>query len=294
MTAFLGLIVIILIFWKLKGEWVEARGERFDIVGSIAFSLSLIVMMYGFSVLPATLGIVLVLLGVLGMVAFVRWETKTASPVLNVSLLQKNTVFVFSNLANMIHYCAIFALTFLLSLYLQYTKGLSPQVAGSILVVQPAVMTIFAPIAGRLSDRIEPRKVASVGMAISCIALSLFAFLTEETSLGLIIASLVILGFGAGLFSSPNANAIMGSVEKRFFGVASGTLATTRQIGIMLSMGIVMILFAIYIGRVEITPEYFPAFLISVKVAFIIFAALCFGGIFAQLAGGKGRDGGSD
>ena len=117
----------------------------------------------------------------------------------------------------------------------------------------------------------------------------LFALLTEETWLGVIIAALVILGLGLAFFSSPNTNAIMGSVDKRFLGVASGTLATMRHGGMVLSMGIVMILFAIYIGGVQITPEYYPDFLVSAKVAFIIFAALCFGGIFVQLAGRKAK-----
>jgi EmrB/QacA subfamily drug resistance transporter len=289
--ALLGLISIILAFWKLKGEWAEARGERFDIVGSIAYSLSLTIMMYGFSVLTTPLGIALVFVGLLGMLAFMRWETKTASPVFDLDIFRENIVFVFSNLAAMINHSATFAVTFLLSLYLQYTKGLSPQTAGLILVASPAVLVIFSPIAGRLSDRVEPRKVASSGMAFSCVALLLFVFLSEVTSLGLIVAGLVILGFGMAFFGTPNANAIMGSVGKRFWGVASGTLGTTRTIGMMLSMGIVMILFSIYIGKAQITPEYYPAFLRSTKAAFAICAAICFCGIFAQLAGRKARQG---
>ena len=70
-------------------------------------------------------------------------------------------------------------------------------------------------------------------------------------------------------------------------GVAAGVVGTMRTSGMTLSMGIVMILFSIYIGKAQITPEYYPAFLTSVKVSFVIFTALCFGGIFAQLAGRK-------
>jgi len=289
LSAFLCLVVAVLIFWRLKGEWAEARGERFDVVGSIVFGISLVVMMYGFTVLPTTLGIVLVVLGGLGILAFVWWEAKVASPILNVGRFRKNAVFVFSNLAALINYSATFAVTFLLSLYLQYTKGLPPQTAGFVLVAQPAVMAIVAPVAGRLSDRTEPRIIASIGMAFSCVALLLFVFLTEETALGFIIGSLVIFGLGTGFFSSPNTNAVMSSVEKKFFGVASGTQGTMRACGMTLSMGIVMILFSIYIGEAQITPEYYPAFLTSTKVGFIIFAALSFGGIFAQLAGRKAR-----
>ena len=96
-----------------------------------------------------------------------------------------------------------------------------------------------------------------------------------------------MVGIGFGLFSSPNTNAIMSSVGKSFYGVASGTLATMRLIGQMLSLGIVMIMFALFIGAVQITPQNYPAFLLSYRIAFIVFSVLCFGGIFASLARGK-------
>jgi EmrB/QacA subfamily drug resistance transporter len=285
MGSFLCLVVFGLTLWRLKGEWAEARGEKFDVVGSIVFGISLLMIIYGFTLLPAIMGFILVLLGVIGMLAFVQWETRVASPVLDVGLFRKNTVFVFSNMAVLINYSATFALTFLMSLYLQYTKGFPPQTAGLILIAHPVVMASVAPFAGRLSDRIEPRFIASVGMAFTCVALLLFVFLAEETSLWYIIGSLIIFGIGAGFFSSPNTNAIMGSVAKKYLGVAAGVIGTMRTSGMTLSIGIVMILFSIYIGKAQITPEYYPAFLTSVKVSFIIFTVLSFGGIFAQLAG---------
>ncbi|GAH61757.1 unnamed protein product, partial [marine sediment metagenome] len=225
----------------------------------------------------------------LGILIFIRWEMKVKSPVLNIELFKNNPVFTFSNLAALISYSATFAVAFLLSLYLQYTKGLNPQNAGLILLSMPAMQAIFSPLAGRLSDRIEPRIIASVGMGLTTIGLVLLIFLDQNTAIEFILVSLIILGFGFALFSSPNTNAVMSSVDKRFYGVASATLATMRQIGMMLSMGIAMLLFALFIGRVEITPEYYPAFVSSLKIAFVIFAILCFGGIFASLARGKIR-----
>jgi len=285
----LALIIIAFIFWKLKGEWAEAKGEKFDITGSVIYSLMLLATMYGFTLLPEMSGAWLILVGAVGVVAFVKWEMKVKSPVLNLGLFKNNPVFALSNLAALINYSATFAVGFLLSLYLQYIKGLSPQNAGLVLVAAPVVQAVFSPLAGRLSDRIEPRIVASTGMALVVIGLFLFTFLDQETSLGFIVASLVLLGFGFALFSSPNTNAVMSSVEKRFYGVASGTLATMRQVGMTFSMGLAMLLFAIFIGRVQITPEYHPLFLKSVNLAFIIFTVLCFGGIFASLARGKLR-----
>ena len=285
----LGLIVIALILWKLKGDWATAKGERFDLSGTLIYSLMLVAIMYGFSLLPAMAGGWLILAGVLALVAFVWWEMRVQSPVLNIGLFRNNAVFAFSNLAALINYSATFAVAFLLSLYLQYIKGFSPQYAGVILVSQPVVQAIFSPIAGRLSDRIEPRILASAGMALTVVGLSMLTFLSAETSLAFIIGSLVLLGFGLALFSSPNTNAVMSSVENRSYGVASATLATMRQVGMMLSMGVALLLFAVYIGRVQITPEYHELFLRGVKVAFIIFACFCFGGIFASLARGRVR-----
>ena len=157
------------------------------------------------------------------------------------------------------------------------------------MVIQPVVMTVFSPFAGWFSDRVEPQLVASIGMALTAIGLALLTLLNAETVLGFIVADLILLGFGFAIFSSPNTNAVMSSVERRFFGVASATVGTMRLIGMMFSMGIAMLIFAVYLGRVQITPEYFPLFLRGMKVACIIFAALCFFGIFASMARGKVR-----
>jgi MFS family permease len=172
---------------------------------------------------------------------------------------------------------------------LQYVKGFNPETAGLILVAMPAMQAIFSPLAGRLSDRIEPRIIASAGMALTTLGLAIFIFLNEKTPLELIIGNLTLMGFGFALFSSPNTNAVMSSAPKTAYGVASAALATMRQVGMVFSMGLAMLMFALYIGRVQITPEYYPLFQESMQTSFIIFAILCFGGIFASLARGKVR-----
>ena len=235
-NAPLGLIIIALILRRLKGDWAEARGESFDLAGTLLYTLSLTMIMYGVPLLTSGTASWFVVLGLLGLVAFFRWEQRVEHPVLDVNLLKGNAVFTYSNLAALINYSATFAVTFLLSLYLQYTKGLGPRDAGLILVSQPLVMAAFSPVAGRLSDRIEPRTVASLGMAFTVLGLILLAFLGEGTTLAFIVAALIILGFGFALFSSPNTNAIISSVDRRLYGVASGTLGTMRLSGQMLSM----------------------------------------------------------
>jgi MFS family permease len=290
-SAALFLLSVFLILWKLKGEWSEAKGQKFDITGSAIFVVSLTLLLYGFTELPSTLGIVLAVVGLLGLLTFVRLEMKMESPILNIKLFQKNRVFVFSNIAMLIKYCAAFAISFLMSIFLQYIHGYTPQEAGAVLVIISVVIVFFSPLAGRLSDKYEARKVAALGMSLSFIAVLLLVFVNETTPLWLIIVALVLVGLGVAFFASPNTNAIMGSVERQFFGVAAGTQGTMRSTGMMMSMGIVMILFSINIGDAEITPDKYPAFLTSMRTSYIIFTVLCFVGIFAQLAGNKPKQG---
>ena len=279
----LGLLVIALTALKVKGEWAECKGEKFDYIGSIIYGIAIIMLMYGFSIVPDLSGIILLVLGIIGILAFAVFELRVKNPVFEVRLF-KNITFGFSSLAALINYSSTFAVVFLLSLYLQYIKGLNPQFAGIILVAQPAVMAITAPVAGRLSDKFSPGAIASIGMAITAASLYFLTFLDNNTSLEFIIVVLLILGLGLGLFSSPNTNAIMGSVKKRFYGIASATVSTMRLIGQMLSMGIALLIFSIVIGNVQILPSSYPALLTSIKIVFTICAVLCFIGIFASLA----------
>jgi EmrB/QacA subfamily drug resistance transporter len=284
----LGLLVVFLAT-RLKQEWAEAKGENFDLIGTVFYCISLALIMYALSLLPSLKGFTILGFGTVGIVYFIRYEFKIESPVLNMRLFQ-NKGFAFSSLSALIIYCATFAVGFLLSLYLQYIKGLSPQKAGTILVAQPIMMATFSPLFGRLSDKVEPRILATIGLALSTCGLILFSFLNHDTTILYLILGLLFIGFGFAVFSSPNMNAIMSSVEKKFLGVAGSTLATMRLLGQMFSIGIAMLAFSIIIGRVEITPNYYPLFLRSVKVAFAIFSALCFIGIFISLSRGKMRD----
>jgi MFS family permease len=205
------------------------------------------------------------------------------------TLFRANRIFAFSNLAAFIHYAATFSMAFFLSLYLQHIKGLSPQGAGIVLMAQPVVMAAFSPFAGRLSDRVEPRIVATTGMGITTLCLFLFAAMREHTSLPVIIAALAFLGFGYALFTSPNTNAIMGSVEKRHYGIASGSVGTMRLLGMVFSMGVATLIFSVFLGRVQITEEVFHLFMKSVHIAFLFFGCLCLIGVIASLARGNLR-----
>jgi EmrB/QacA subfamily drug resistance transporter len=279
----IGILAVALIVLFLKGEWADCQGERFDLGGAIQYGLTLTCVMYGFSLLPDREGFVLLIAGTLMLVIFIAREFRISYPLWNIRMFSKNRVFLFSNLAALINYGATFAVTFYLSLYLQYIKGFSPEHAGMILVVQPVAMALVSSAAGRLSDRIEPGKIASAGMALSALSLILLVFISSDTPLFVVIFILVILGIGLGIFSSPNTNAIMGSVERNCYGVASGTLGTMRLAGQMLSMGITMMVLAIFVGNVQITPDLYPAFIEGMKISMAVFAAMCIAGIFFSL-----------
>lgn len=285
----LCLLIVYLTVTRLRDEWAEARGESFDATGSAIYAAAVIALMLGFGRLPELRGVLLAAAGLAGIGIFAFWETRVRHPVFEVRLFSQNRVFTFSCLAALINYSATYAVTFLLSLYLQYIQALSPQQAGAVLMVQPVMMAVFSPLAGRLSDRIEPRLLASLGMALTAKGLALLSFVHGGTSVGFILGCLVLVGIGFGLFSSPNMNAIMGSVERRFYGIASGSVATMRVLGQMLSMGIATMIFSLVIGPHAIVPALYPDFVRAVSWALTAFSILCAVGIFFSLARGRMR-----
>lgn len=270
----------------IQGDRAAEQVGSFDLAGAVIYALALVSLIYGLSLLPKG-GMPLVGLGLTGLVLFTTREFLASNPLLDLTLLTRNRVFAFSNLAALIHYCATFSLSFLLSLYLQYVKGLSPGQAGLILIAAPVVMTAVSPLAGRLSDRIEPRLLASFGMVLTALGLAMLTVLKNDTSLTYLIIILLISGLGFALFSSPNTNAVMGAVEPRDYGVASGLLATMRLTGQTLSMAMAMLFFALYLGKVRITPSVFEAFLTSTRITFATFTVLCLLGALASLARGN-------
>lgn len=280
----MGIISLILIRTKMKEEWAEARGESFDWQGAVIYGLSLAALMYGFSKLPSAAGWFITAGGLILMPLFVMREKKTMHPLFDITLISKNRVFALSNLAALIHYAATSATGFFLSLYLQYVKGLGPRDAGFVLMCWPLTMALISPAAGKLSDKQNPGVLASIGMAITSVGLVMFCFLTAGTSLVFVITVLVIMGIGFSLFSSPNSNAVMSSVEKKQLGNASGMLGTMRNAGQTFSMAIALMLLTLFMGQDRVNPGNYPQLLGAMKSGFVIFSVLCFAGIFASLA----------
>lgn len=289
LATIIAAVTCIITSLHLREEPPDTTGAHFDLIGSVLFGISLASFLAGCSFLPGTVGAGLFVTGIASAILFIRWELKCACPIFDVAHFKSNSVFMFSNAAALINYAATAATAFLLSLYLEYVKGFSPKHTGLILVAQPIVMTIFSPVAGRLSDRIEPGRMASVGMAISAAGLFLFSFLGHYTPVWFVVAGLCVLGFGFALFSSPNTNAVMSSVERQHYGTASSTLATMRLTGQMTSMAIVTLIEAIILGKATIGPSNTHLYVRCMHIAFFVFFVLCVLGIFASAVRGRTR-----
>lgn len=280
----LGVGMLCLVSRKLRGDWAQARGEPFDWRGSVLYGASILVLVGGASSLGRggwAWG--LVGAGVGGLALFGVVESRTAHPLLDIRLLRENRLFALSNLSALLNYASTFGVTFFLSLYLQYVRGMSPWEAGAVLVAQPLAQALLSPLCGRLADRYPAERVATAGMALCAVGVGLMATVTATTPLGLLLPMLLFLGTGFALFSSPNTSAIMGSVPPRFYGLASGMVSTMRTLGMMASMTLITVTFSVFMGERAVTAETQPAFLLSMRVALSAFAGLCVAGVLLSL-----------
>lgn len=293
----LAMLAFFLTVLVVRQEWADAIGSRFDLLGSITYGTSLALVVYGISLISSSFStnaslfevaygaIAPLSLGVIFMLSFVFLESKSESPVLDVRLFRSNIVFAFCSFAALINYSATYAITFLLSLYLQLVKGLGPQMTGLLLVSNPIVQATLSPFAGSLSDKMSPRILSTVGMAVTALGLVLFAFLDYESSVMFIALNLAFIGLGFSLFSSPNTNALMGSVDRKSFGVASSILATMRQLGMIMSTFIAAAIITLYIGPIEISDAPSSSLMSGISWSFVVSSTLCFIGVIFSFAG---------
>ena len=291
-TAGIAAIALIGAFAVMKERWVEAKGEPFDMKGSIIYGLAIAALIYGLTVLPRMAGFLLMTVSAALLFLFVRHEQKEKFPVFNIELFAKNKTFRLSSIAALINYASTFPIGFLISLYLQEIKTMDAQSAGLVLIVQPLFQTVLSPFAGKLSDKIQPRYIASSGMAlITVVLLAIAFFITPDSSLTLLMIMLGLLGVGFAAFSSPNTNAIMGSVEKKNYSMASATTGTVRLVGQAFSMGMTTMIISIIIGNQAITPEVSVGLMKVIHTTFIVFAVFCAVGVYTSANRGSRGNG---
>ncbi len=282
-----GLLLFGLIKLRLPGEWRGSAGEKFEIRGSLIYCLSIVAVMYGFSTLHNGLGRLVLLAGVIGVSIFVLNENKSPNPILRLSIF-RSRLSSLSAFALLLMNIATTAMWALLSLYFQDILHLGPQLTALIISVEPLMVALLSTPVGRLSDKFENRIFSVVGMVVTTLGLLILSQLSYNTSLWIPITGLIMVGTGLGLFSSPTTNKFIGSVEGRDYGMASATLSTMIYAGQTLSLGIMLYIFATYLGNVQITLSNYSIFLFSLKIAFIVFAAVSgLGVIITILIGGK-------
>jgi len=270
--------------WKLKGEWADARGKRFDAFGSLIYMAALFALIAGVTQLKTMPEAKwMAIAGLAGLVIFLFYESKNDSPIIDIGLLATNRTFSLSNAATLINYTASFGVVFFFSIYLQTIRGIPPKTAGFILVVQPVIQAMLAPLAGRLSDIRPPARIATIGMGLCAAGLAVAAFITGETPMIVIFIVLILLGIGFGFFSTPNTAAIMASVPPVYYGTASSLLATMRAMGMLASMTIITVLLSVFMGRQPVTPETGHAFITAMRWSFLVFALMSVGGIACSL-----------
>ena len=262
-----SLLACTLIIINLKGEWKSQSPTGVDWLGGLIFAVWTSTLFLGVSTLPGPASYILLGIGAAGLVLFYYQQIHSKNPLVRFRAIMDNHVFFRSLMASICTYASNYPLIFLISLYLQFNQGLSPHDAGQIMVLQAITMAILAPIAGRLSDRIEPRIIATTGCLIMSCAFGLLDQIDSDTSLYYIAACLMTLGFGFGLFTTPNNNAALSSVDKERLGIATALLNLSRVIGNMTGIAMVMILVSLIIGHAELKPEQFPALLVTIRWA---------------------------
>lgn len=241
------LLINALLLINIQKDWYGDRDKPFDYIGSILSTTIILLFLYTISKMETEFtylcyGVILFFLCYL----FIAHQKRIKYPLLNLEIFRNRTFFL-GNMAALIHYSATFALSFLIAMYLQYIKGFDPATTGIFLLIQPLIMSILSPVFGTLSDKYPPKYLASLGMLIMFSSLMyLFLYLDENTPLIYLIYCLALLGIGFSLFASPNNNAIMGSIEKRFYGVGSSFLSLVRLLGQGISMAIVTMLLSIH------------------------------------------------
>ena len=290
LNALMAVAVLVLTAWKLRGEW---RGDvaKMDAWGIVLCIFAQGFLLFGLTDLTAGLLYqICFVLGIILLLVFFFYERKSPNPLIPVESIMKNRTFVFSNIATLFNYCATFAITFILSLYLQVVMGMNPSVSGLILLIQPIIMAALSPVTGTLSDRVAPAFLAAIGIGLSAVGLFLFSLLTVDTPVVFIILNQAFIGVGYAMFSSPNTNAVMSSVDGALYGVASSIIGNMRVLGQSISIAVVSLITSVLIQNLALgSPEYTDKFMISLKISFIVFAVMCAFGVWASLAGKRRR-----
>jgi EmrB/QacA subfamily drug resistance transporter len=226
---------------RLKEISQPARGEKFDVVGAVSFSSSITLLLLSLTIgsLTDTLNLVLIASSGILMVFFILVERRTRFPALDLSLF-KIRLFTAGNIANLLSGLAFAGLAFVMTLYFQLVRGYDPLHAGIFLIPLDATLIFIGPISGSLSDKWGARGLSTLGLLVASAGFFYLSGFSETTAYPQIAFGLILVGSGIGLFRSPNASSVMGSVPASKRGIASGVRATIINTSIVASIPIVL------------------------------------------------------
>ncbi|OPX60432.1 MAG: putative transporter [Methanobacterium sp. PtaB.Bin024] len=281
-------IAAIIAALKLKGEWIEAADDKFSVSSTSVLGLSLTGIIYGFSEITTTIGIISLVAGTVGVVIFIWLQTKVENPLIHPELLF-NRAYVINNVTSIVNYGPGMLTTFLLTLYLQNIRDLSPNQTGLLLCVQSVFIAIFSILTGKLFDSMKSRHIAAIGMVLTAISLTILTFLGETTSFVIIVVALAILGSGYGLSAASSTEIAVEYVEKKFYGLSSASLNTMRVVGQLMGMGVTLAVLNIFIGNATLNPSNYTQFIAGAKIPFLIFAILCYVSIYGYFIMGESK-----
>lgn len=293
----IGTVVVLLALFKLQREKIEGKAERLDPIAVVTYGLALFMIILGLTLSEgqaSALSSSLLVSGFAVLAFFIFYQRRAESPLLDIRLF-KNTPFTFSTLTALLNYSSVFGVSFILSLYLQLVPGFSASEAGLIMLAQPVMMAAFSPVGGRLSDRVEPRIVSSIGMSIVAASIFSLSRLGAEAQWWEVAARLMILGLGHAFFSSPNTNAAMSSVDRKQYGIAAAILSTFRFTGQAVSLAVATSVLSAHLGGIAVSARSgarvpVQPFMTGMKSALTILAAICALGIFTSLIRGRIRE----
>ncbi|MDO8688696.1 MAG: DHA2 family efflux MFS transporter permease subunit [Dehalococcoidia bacterium] len=241
-NVFIGAVAIGMSLRLLPNPGPSEHREPFDILGAVTMGVGLGALLLAISKgqelgWTSIFTLSSIAVSVIFLALFVRTEATVTHPMLDMSLFRSRG-FSFAISSTFITYVCIFSGLFLAPFYLMQGRHFSPSLSGQLYSIQPLGMLVTAPLGGYLSDRINPRLLSTLGAV--CIAAGLFALhgLDAESGTGAILFSMAVLGLGNGLFVGPNANIIMGGAPPERQGVASGIVATARNLGMVFGVAV--------------------------------------------------------
>ncbi|MBE6506588.1 MAG: MFS transporter [Methanocorpusculum parvum] len=272
----------IMLFICMKTEFTIPV-QKFDMWGAVLYAVSMFALMYGLSTITDTGSIFLAAAGLILFAVFIWYETRQAHPLLHVRLFFENKRFARSSYAALLNYAAVYAVTYMVSLYLQSIGQLNAAEAGMIMLFQPLIQVVATPLAGKISDKIDAKYLVTAGMILTIVGLLILSGLgiSMTNVAGYIMITQVFIGLGAALFSAPNTSTIMGSVAPSEYSMASSVVSVVRQAGMLISMAVCMAAISLFVGGTDMLgPSMYAQFVEALRVSMLISTGLAVVGVF--------------